>query len=450
MAKKIYILLFTIVATLSTALATSFARVDLNRSSVYVQQPFRVTITVYTSTWFTAPLEFDNLQIPNTFIIPFSRTVPGVFTVDGRQYAGVQFYYIVFPYKVGQFTIPPLNITAQTPPEGSTVGKKITLQTNTASFTVKDVPDHLKSSNAWFVAKSASISETWTPALRNVKVGDVVKRTITINAAGTLPQFIPNITPQEDLGWASTYPQSAALTDLRDDHDANGRSTQSVTYLFEKEGTFTIPAITLSWWNPNTSRMFTKSTANIEVNVAANPNLGILTTLKDSLATMQGPVAKQAEGPTLILGMRWYTFSVVVIVLLAAVVLLAVYARRLLKFIQRKREIYLGSEACRFRAFIKKKGDDKTILQALYAWWDRIREKPSASVVATLRSTNHAEGADAMQHFVDKAYDSNTTQPGNNEVEKVKSELKKIRKEKLSYHSSKSKGVANEQEPWRP
>ncbi len=84
----LFILLFPFPAT--TLRAQCFAEVELNRKSVYVQQSFRVTITVYTSTWFTAPLEFGNLQIPNAFIVPFEKSVPGVFTVGNKKYSGIQ------------------------------------------------------------------------------------------------------------------------------------------------------------------------------------------------------------------------------------------------------------------------------------------------------------------------------------------------------------------------
>ncbi len=288
-----------------------FAHVELSRRNVYVQQPFRATITVYTSTWFTAPLEFGNLQIPNAFIIPFERTVPGVFHINGKQYAGIQFYYIVFPYKVGKFNVPPLEITAHTPPEGSATSRKVVLHTDIQAFTVRDVPAKMKENGDWLVAKDVSLQQTWSKPLKNIKVGDVVKRTITINAKGTLPQFIPNLSAQEKVDWASIYPQEAELKDTRNESDANGRSTQTTTYLFEQEGEFVLPALRVAWWNPYTNQQHVKIIDTIKVHIAANPNLGILKTLKDSLQATQRTAPQQAgkKSPLMILGMHWYTFA---------------------------------------------------------------------------------------------------------------------------------------------
>ncbi len=115
-----------------------------------------MTITVLTATWYTEPLDFDNIQIPNAFTLPFDQTTPGMFTVSGNQYAGLQFYFIVFPYTVGRFTIPPINIVATTPPKGGSTGVKVKLSTAPRPFTVKPVPDKLKDAN-WLRPKTYSL-----------------------------------------------------------------------------------------------------------------------------------------------------------------------------------------------------------------------------------------------------------------------------------------------------
>src|ERR1700754_4321428 len=108
----------------ANAQVSCFAEISLDRHSVYVQQPFRVTITVLTATWYTAPLEFDNIQLPNAFVLPFDQTTPGMFDARGKQYAGLQFYFIVFPYQSGTFVFPSIEIVAQTPPEGESKSQK--------------------------------------------------------------------------------------------------------------------------------------------------------------------------------------------------------------------------------------------------------------------------------------------------------------------------------------
>ncbi len=431
-----------------TELRAQFAEMELSRKSVYVQQSFRATITVYTTTWFTAPPEFGNLQIPNAFIVPFEKTVPGIFTVNNKKYSGIQFYYIVFPYKPGSFTVPAIDITVQSPPEGSSQARKITLHTAPQKFEVRDVPDRLKEQGDWFVAKDVTLHETWSPPLTDIKVGDVVKRTITIDAKGTLPQFIPDLSGQERVDWTSSYPQDAVLTDTRDEFDANGRSTQTVTYLFEKAGDFTFPPITVNYWNPFSAKMFTRTGEAENIHVADNPNLGILTTLKDSLAATQKPIAAKAEkkGPLLILGMRWYTFAGVVV---AGIILLYVLLRfgiRLYRNLRERRRTYLASEAYRFHRFCRSPDDPNAFLRTLYTWWDSFTRKPSPSVLGSLRTDNAADLAAPINNFYAGIY-GNESSKGN--AEEVKKSLETYRTNKQKEFVDKSNpGITDEQEAW--
>ena len=141
--------LFPGIALTTTAQPDCFARVTLDRHNVYVQQPFKVTITVLTATWYTAALSFDNIQVPNAFILAFDRTTPGMFSQGGQQYAGLQFYYIVFPYKEGEFVFPAIDIVAQTPPPGSSQSRNITISTPAQHFSVKRSEERRVGKECW-------------------------------------------------------------------------------------------------------------------------------------------------------------------------------------------------------------------------------------------------------------------------------------------------------------
>ncbi|MBN9299747.1 MAG: BatD family protein [Filimonas sp.] len=376
----------------ATAKAQScFVEISLDRTSVYVQQPFKITITVLTSTWYTAPLDFDNIQIPNAFILSFDRTTPGMFTVKGKQYAGLQFYFIVFPYKSGSFAIPSFNIVATTPPPGTAVANKIKLKTPARNFVVKPVPATVKGDN-WFVAKNVYISEKWNRSLSNLKVGDVIERTITVNARGTLPQFIPELTLGQ-IDFASIYPQDADLADTRDDYDANGRRTQKIIYLLEKPGDFVIPAIPVQWWNPNSSKLYSRSVAAGKIHVAPNPNLGIVQTLKDSLNTTKAMQSqtKAKHGPRLFYGLPWYLFFTYVLIGLILFYFLTRYVIRLYRKIHAAYLAYLQSEVHWFIRFLRSSLQLPVIVNRLYAWWDRrgaASATKCAAVNAVLRNAN--------------------------------------------------------------
>jgi hypothetical protein len=364
-----------------------FAEIALDRTSVYVQQPFKVTITVLTATWYTAPLDFDNIQIPNAFTLPFDQTTPGMFTVRGNQYAGLQFYFIVFPYTAGTFKIPPIHIVATTPPKGSYTAVKVKLSTPPRSFTVKPVPDKLKGSN-WLVAKNVFIKEHWNKSLQHLKVGDVIERTISIDAKGTLPQFIPPL-HNASLHFASEYLQDPELDDERTDYDANGRLTQSMVYLLEKEGDFEIPPVEITWWNPLNSKLYKRAAPGVKIKVQPNPQLGMMTTLKDSLAATQTSLKATipSKGPLHIAGIPWYWFT---LYLLAAGLLLYLITRwsiRLYRSISTWRIAYRQSEQYLFRQLRFFSSTAATFVRNLYRWWDSSHQPDKrSSITSTWRA----------------------------------------------------------------
>jgi hypothetical protein len=353
----------------------AFARISLSKRSVYAQQPIKATITVYTATWFTQPLSFDNIQIPNAFIIPFTRTTPGVFQINGKQYAGLEFYYLIYPYKSGSYQLPVINITAETPPEGDYRGVRVKVKTQPLKYTVKEVPASFNG-ESWFVAKSASLSDHWSKSLSTVKVGDVVERTIQIRARGALPNFIPEIKPGTPEG-VSTYQNDPQLIDQRNEYDVNGTRVEKVTYLFEKAGAITIPGVKLQWWNPIRQHVETRETKAVTVNVHPNENLGILATVRDSLNAQQAvPGQDKAKRPSLIFGMTWKKFSVFVLASLIVLWIVFKLIRRFSRWIRAKRGQYRASEKYWFHQFMRADSKPSEIIARFYAWWDRLPNQP--------------------------------------------------------------------------
>ncbi len=373
MVRWLLILLFCNGYLYTQAQVKVFSKVELDRSSVYVQQPFKVAITVYTATWYTAPLEFNNLQIPNAFIIPFSQTVPGMYNFDNQPYAGLSFYFIVFPYKAGRFELPSLSIKATTPPLGQSESRVVTLHTRSQPYLVREVPAALQG-QPWMVAKGVSIQQHWNKSLAHLKVGDVIERKLVIDARGTLPQFIPDI-PTEHPDFASVYPQDDELQDTRNDYDANGRKTQDIIYLLTKPGQFELPAVTITWWDPVRRRLYKRSAAATTINVAPNPDLGIVATLQDSLGavqkTLQPSKPPPPKGPRLIAGMPWYQFLAGIIAATWILYLLWPRLKNTIRWGSEKWKAYLHSERYWFHRMLWSRRSGHSLVDAFYKWWDR-------------------------------------------------------------------------------
>ncbi|WP_178372207.1 BatD family protein [Chitinophaga jiangningensis] len=393
-------------AQLLQAQVRCFAQVELDKTEVYVQQPVKVTFTVLTATWYTEPLKFENLQVPESFIVPFTSSTPGRFTVNGKEYSGIQFYYLVFPYKSGSFQVPPIKITAVTPPEGSAASQTVVIHSPAKSFVVKPVPRTLPPGESWLVASDVQLTQRWNKPLTNLKVGDVIDRSIVVDVSGTLPQFIPEL-PDNKLSWASTYPKPATLKDTRNDVSANGERTQTTTYLLTSAGEFEMPAIKISWWNPYAARMYSRSLPPVKVHVAENPSLGMMTTLKDSLAkTVAAASPPQKKGPREIFGIPWYLLTLYVAI---GLLLLYIWVRWLIDLYAILKAAWLRYRDSEPWWYMRFKYSNN-LFPEIYHWWDRF-EFPDkrASIGSTLQSQQEDDLYRQFRQYAQEVYLHNQT-----------------------------------------
>ena len=371
-----YILVFIIflfgvgLQTIFAQNINAFARVSLSPREGVVRQPYKVTITVYSSTWFAEPLRFANLRIDDAFIIPFTRTVSGINYINNKKYATLTFYYLVFPYNTGKLEIPELEINASIPPEGDYKGQPVTIRTKPQILTINPVPSS-KEEPVWMVAKNVKVSEEWDKPLEKLKVGDVLVRKITITANGTLPSLIQPLEVEKPEG-TSIYPKEPDLQDRRNNTDVNGVRMENYSYLFEIEGNVNIPKEEVVWWNPQTKRVYKRTLPERKLTIAPNPDLDLMESLKDSLLAMTAPQEVEAKKASI----PWLKIGIIVIAVLIIFLLLYKLLRSVIHKSKERRRLYLHSELYHFKK-VKHTLNHKTsseFIRELYIWFDLSRE----------------------------------------------------------------------------
>ena len=382
--------------------AQSFASMRVNTQNVYKQQPIRASITVYTSTWFADAPDLGTIHIPNAFVLPFKRTQSAIQYVNNKKYATLEFFYLIFPYESGEITIPELQINISTPPEGDYIAIKRSLKTKAISIQVKDTPKSFSGTD-WLVAKGVTIIEKWSKPLSDVKVGEVIERIITIKATGTLPAFIPKSNLDEE-SWASIYPREPQLKDTRTNKDANGIRVEKYRYLLEKEGNFTLEPITVVWYNAYLQKQYSRSTQEQTITIHSNPDLGMLTTMRDSLSTSELALPNNPnKKPFSFLGLNLKQLLLLSAILFIAIFLLLKLSKAALRKWCITKQNYLNSEKYWFDQLLNTHHKNASQqLNALYNWLIRrpnkhytldsfLKETNSDSVIKLLRGTFNEE-----------------------------------------------------------
>ncbi|WP_194766283.1 BatD family protein [Tamlana sp. I1] len=340
--------------------------VTINHDEAYIGQPIQMTVSVYSSTWFTSGIDLGNIQVEGALTV-FFRSVTGSKNIRGTQYSGVDFIYNVFPTQEGAITIPAIEIHVESPKTGGYKGIKHVIHTKPRSITVKGVPLGYNPNN-WLVCGNLTIQEKWNTDIKHVKVGDVLQRTISRTASGTLGEFIPAVV-WDTVPGISIYPKRPSVNTNKTKTYVSASRTEAANYLFEKEGPITLPRIEFVHWNYNTRKFYKKVIDSVTINVAPNPDLKMLSGIKKQL---QAEIDAEAEKdkPFLILGMTVKAFLKLLLLSIVGLYLLYKFLRWAITTGIKRHKQYKVSEAYAFKRLeqsIRSNQSYKT-LNALKIW----------------------------------------------------------------------------------
>jgi len=354
--------------------ANIWASVQFNKRSVVAGEPLMVTITVYTSTWFSSPPEFSEIQVPEAIMVDFrQRTGSLRKTIGNKTYPAIEKKFVVYPFRVGENSLPSLTIVTESPPEGDYKGKRRVIKSPERSFTVKPPPDGVEM-DRWLTAYGVQLFEQWDKSLDQLKQGDVRERRITIQAHGALAALIPPLkTPEVDFG--NVYSKPAAQSNVQNQTSFTGTRTEHWTYLMESRGTYTLPGIVVSWYDPATGKLEHSTIESQEITIAENPNLEYLLTMQDSLQAMLETWEEAVNEPFQWMGLNWWQIAIAGLTVLVVLYLLFRLIMRMVNSSKVRRIRAFESEGKYFENLLKvsSEGDPSMIMGALIGWYDRFR-----------------------------------------------------------------------------
>lgn len=354
-----------------------FTETKVNKSSVYVGEPVEVTVSVFTSTWFTKGVDLQNIKVNGAFTVYF-RSLSTSRQINGKTYAGVELFYNVFPYDDKDIVFPSLEITVETPDDGGYKGVTRVVKTNAKKIRVKPVPAGFSRSE-WLVTSGLRVQESWSGDLTNVKVGDVLTRKISRNASGTVSELIPPIN-WDTIPGISLYPFRSDVENNKTKTAISASRSDVIRYLFEKEGEIIIPSKELTWWNPVQNKLYKRTLKQRKIQVAPNPDLGMLSSIQDSLSTsIQTDLSDDEEQAAFsVLGLNLKQLLMILGASFVAIVVFISAINRISEYLRKRREAYLQSELYYFDQFRKAaKNYSQTAVSALYQWIDHLNLEES-------------------------------------------------------------------------
>ena len=225
--------------------------------------------------------------------------------VNGRPYIVHERSYALFPQTSGEVTVPPVVLQARVQEArrgrgaafddafgddvfaemfaqmraggfaGSLIdrmmspGRELRVRSNPVTLSVQGRP--ADAASGWFLpARAVELAQSWEPAAPAFRVGETVRRTVTLRADGASAQQLPKLEVAAVDG-VKQYPGQSEQRTVPGADGVAAELVQTFDLLPARAGTFTLPEVAVQWWDVEAKVQRTASLPAQTIEVLAAP-----------------------------------------------------------------------------------------------------------------------------------------------------------------------------------
>ena len=237
-----------------------FADVSSFKQTTYVGVPVVISLKVYIAVS-VANLSLEQFDIPNAKFQQQGKSIQYQDTQGNTNYQVVEQKYLVTPTAAGEITIPALKIRGVRAGQNQRGGGLFAMM-DQQPFVISSKPLTLKVKSTpagvnpmtWLPANSLNVSESWSQNSRQVKVGEAITRTITINTDGVMASSLPELEFSKPQG-VNAYPDKTNSSDVIVGGKLRAHKTFKIAYVPTQAGKIEFPATKVEWWDLKSDTM---------------------------------------------------------------------------------------------------------------------------------------------------------------------------------------------------
>jgi hypothetical protein len=216
---------------------------------VWVRQRVAIKVELLTTTFFAGAPVFQLPTIPQAIFMQVEdRPVLGTEQIDDTTYNVQQHELALFVLQPGVYEVPPFLVRfASTPRFGEPpVEHRLTTRTLQVEVRLPPGAEHLP---GVISTRTLRLTQTWQPQPGKVaRLGDAFTRTLTVSAPDVPGMVLPPL-PLASADGLAVYAHPPVVQDRVERGAFTGLRTQTVTYVCERPGAVTLPALRLPWWD---------------------------------------------------------------------------------------------------------------------------------------------------------------------------------------------------------
>jgi hypothetical protein len=223
-------------------------KIEVDKDALLVNEQLIYTVKLYNSQRLL-DAQYVPPQVENALMVPLGDGRRYDTTLDGQHYSVEEQQYAIFPQKSGQLKIIPPEFSALI---FETVPRRMTAHAKTIQIPVKHIPAKYRGTD-WLPAKQMALTEIYDQHNDTLQEGSTLIRKVTIQASGVPAQLLPTLhfSSQDDF---NVYAEKPELQNIARQKQLIGRADVKLTYILNKAGEVTIPAIAVPWFNTETGK----------------------------------------------------------------------------------------------------------------------------------------------------------------------------------------------------
>ena len=236
----------------------------------YVEAAVHLTVRLFTS----ETLYHADLELPGNgdiLVKQIGSDQNSNVERDGRSYQVVTRHYMLFPLHSGTLTLggPVLDAEVAASQQRSPFGADpfggaffggpllagpVRVYGKPIVLTVRPRPAGAIGSY-WLPARDLTLSSAWNPAKLTARAGDPVTLDLDMQATGLTAAQLPDITSLLSVpSGLKAYPDQPKLEDSMQSGRLVGSRDQTIALMADSPGRYTIPALTITWWDTQTNQ----------------------------------------------------------------------------------------------------------------------------------------------------------------------------------------------------
>lgn len=230
---------------------------------VYVQQSIKLTTKLFISP--QVELQSGRLSEPSledAIIKQHGKDKDATEIINGIRYRVIERVYTITPQSSGNFKI-------QSPRFDGDVTNRNRRRSNLSSFIqskpvtaegqsydVEVLPIPSDYQGSWLPSDLVQLNEEWQPNTDTVEVGEPITRTFTLTALNVSEEQLPEIETNYPDGF-NVYPDKSETHSVVRNNALVSQRVSSEAIVANQPGTYTLPEITVNWFNAKIRRQQT-------------------------------------------------------------------------------------------------------------------------------------------------------------------------------------------------